>query len=402
MPRWAKDQYNSDETDSYEADIVGKYQWGDTSLRVLAGYADRVDSYHQYGHVRGNWNTPYDWNMTNPATWDRYYIGSDSYALRWDNSEDKNHDKGYYAGMTLGLFKDRLMVLAGARSTANDKSGNSVWLDNTPEAIKAGTAGPGSLASPNHHAAATTPQAGVLYKLTPEVSVYASYSKSFVPANDYLLKAWVRTGEAKPTYGSGYEAGIKTSLFDGRISSTLTVYDILNNDILRHVDYSNPANPSQILEDTVQSGQDESKGIEFDINYSPVNNWQVYASYSYDDAGVKNDVQFPNRVGRRLVNSVRNTANLWTKYNFTTGVLKNAFIGGGFNYIGGQVYDETPGTYREKCTLLNAIAGYDFKAKGFPMTLTLNGKNLSNKLYRPGVAGNGRPRELQLTLTTKF
>ena len=156
----------------------------------------------------------------------------------------------------------------------------------------------------------------------------------------------------------------------------------------------------------MQSGEDESKGVEFDINYSPVNNWQLYASYSHNDAKVKNDEQAPGRVGLRLQNSIPDAVNLWTRYNFTKGALENVFIGGGFNYIGGQVFiDDNPAardypTYTY--TLISAMAGYNFHAAGHPMTLTLNGSNLANKFYRTASQGNGRPRQIQLTLRTTF
>jgi iron complex outermembrane receptor protein len=207
-----------------------------------------------------------------------------------------------------------------------------------------------------------------------------------------------------PTTGSGYEAGVKTSLFNGRISSTLTVYQIQNKNIVREFNLDDPSLPAgnKALYNRVQSGEDEAKGVEFDTNYSPMDNWQIYASYAYNDAGVKNDVAHPERVGYRLVDSIRNTANLWTRYDFKTGALEKVFIGGGFNYIGGQVYNENPGTFRANYTLISAMVGYNFKSAGHPMTVTVNGKNLTDKFYRTGAQGNGRPREIQLTLRTTF
>jgi iron complex outermembrane receptor protein len=401
IARWGKEQFDSYETDSYEADVVGKYVWGDTSLRFLGGFSDSKNTRHAWGHDTAAWDTssvPPAWDLTNPSTWDRTFNGSDTFGLVRGNAMTQTHDKGFYAGLTLGLFKERLLLLGGARRTESSIDSHLEQWDYTPGSP---TFGYSVRDVTNFDSKATTPQMGVLYKVTPEVSVYASYSKSFVPSTTYLAKAWVPTGPAKPTFGEGYEAGIKTSLFDGRISSTLTVYDIKNTNIIRYVLYQNP-NGGANLQDVVQSGQDESKGVEFDINYSPVDNWQLYASYAYCDAGVKNDESNPGRVGYRLVNSVRNTANLWTRYDFKTGPLANTFIGGGFNYIGGQVFSENPTTYRETYTLYSAMAGYKFKMSGHPVTMTINGKNLGNKFYRPGSQGNGRPREIQVTFTTTF
>jgi outer membrane receptor protein involved in Fe transport len=62
--------------------------------------------------------------------------------------------------------------------------------------------------------------------------------------------------------------------------------------------------------------------------------------------------------------------------------------------------DRTYPTYTY--TLISAMVGYNFKAAGHAMTLVVNGTNLADKFYRTAAQGNGRPREIQFTLRTKF
>lgn len=74
---------------------------------------------------------------------------------------------------------------------------------------------------------AFSPRIGIVYQPIEPVSLYASYSRSFVP-ND----SRTRTGEIiEPTRGTQYEAGIKTELLDNKLSATLAAYEIAKTNI---------------------------------------------------------------------------------------------------------------------------------------------------------------------------
>lgn len=67
-----------------------------------------------------------------------------------------------------------------------------------------------------------TQRAGLLYQLTPQVGLFANASTSFKPQSDLDAAG----NFLKPEEGVGYEVGIKSELFDDRLSTTLAAFHI--------------------------------------------------------------------------------------------------------------------------------------------------------------------------------
>jgi len=90
---------------------------------------------------------------------------------------------------------------------------------------------------------------------------------------------------------------------------------------------------------------------------------------------------------------------LWTRYDFSSGNLQGAYVGGGFNIVRDQtLLPDGPPSSRQSYTLLNALAGYSWLSGGRRMSLELAGKNLGGATYRPSQSTRSRPREVLLTL----
>ena len=319
-------------------------------------------------------------------------------------------DESVYGGATFGFFDDRLLVLAGWRLTSTE----SRLTDNLT-----------GQSQPQMTASAVTPQYGVLYKLTPQLSLYASYAESFVAGSQILKNPDGTTSPAKPTEGHGYEIGVKADLFGGRLSGTLTCFDIRNKNIVNDLALLNPATGFQNIFN-IQSGEQRSRGVELDATATVTDNWQLYLSYSYMDARITefsgNDAailaQDPNTLDAAgkanyknvagfhnapLQMSAPHLANLWTRYNFTHGTLKGVYVGGGFNFV----YDQTilpngPESANQTYTLLNALVGYSWGWRDHRISMDLMGKNLADEHYRPSQSSRSRPRELLLTLSARF
>lgn len=412
-------QTYTNEGDTFEAHAVGKYDFGPTSLRLLLGaqYVDRSFD---------NWaaQAPNDpalgsdptasplplWDLTDPSTWDR--VVTIPYAALTENETDYSvdfTDKSVYGGSTFGFFDDRLLVLAGWRLTSTEnRLTNNLTQQRDPEFTE--------------HV--VTPQYGVLYKLNPELSLFASYAESFVPGTQMLRNPDGTTTAAKPTEGEGYDFGLKADLLGGRVSSTLTFFDVSNRNIVN--DLAHTDSTGSVVIYNVQSGEQRSRGVEFDATATLSDNWQLYFSYSYMDARIiefsGNDAailaQDPSTLDaagqenyrnvKRLHNaplqmSAPQLANLWTRYNFTQGGLRGLYVAGGANFV----YDQTllpdgPESSHQTYTLLNAKAGYEWTWRGRRMSLDLMGKNLTDEHYRPSQSTRGRPREFLLSLSARF
>ena len=408
---------NSDDT--YGAHAVGKYTLGDTSLRLLVG--------GQYSSRRfDNWaaQAPNDpalgsdptasplplWDLSNPATWNRHV--SIPLAALTENATDTTTDyvdKSVYGGSTFGFFGDRLLVLAGWRRTATKSQLDNHLTGQSQAKITA---------------SAVTPQYGVLVKVTPELAAFASYAESFVPGTQILRNPDGTSRAAEPTQGRGYDIGLKADFFNGRLSGTLTFFDIRNRNIVNDLAVTDAQGNVVIY--NVQSGEQRSRGFELDTTAALSDNWQLYFSYSRmkaritefsgNDAAIlaqdpatldasglvnyKNVLRFHNAP---LQMSAPHLDNLWTRYNFTQGGLQGLYLVGGANFVRDQtILPDGPASSRQTYTLINAGIGYAWRSKGRWMSVDLMGKNLTDEKYRPSQSTRGRPREFQLTYVARF
>lgn len=405
--------------DTFEIQGVGKYQIKDTKLRLLLGAEYNKRSFNNWAGQAPNdpslGSNPTEsplplWDLRNPATWNRaVQLLLSSLTANTTSQNTTYSEKSAYAGTTFEFFEDNLLVLAGLRFT----SAENQLHDNIT-----------SLDDPKQTADALTPQYGILYKIKPEYSVYASYAQSFVPGSQTLRSPNGTTSSADPTKGRGYDVGLKFDLTSIRASGTLTFFEVDNRNIVNDLAATNSA--GSVVISNVQSGKQRSRGIEFDTTLTMMDNWQLYFSYSYMDARILefsgNDAailaQNPTTLSgpdlanyrnvrlfhnARLQMSAPHMANMWTRFDFNHDGPRGTYIGGGFNFIYEQtILPDGPKNSRQTYTLLNAMGGYRWMWKEHKMSADLMGKNLINEHYRPSQSTRGRPREFLVTLTGRF
>ncbi|MEO8806818.1 MAG: TonB-dependent receptor, partial [Burkholderiaceae bacterium] len=400
--------------ETFSVDAVGQLRFGDTNLRVLLGAQ----------HVRRRFDNragqaPNDpalgsdpiasplplWDLRDPSTWNRHVdIPSSTLTANPSDARTDSTDQSVYAGSTLGFFDDRLLLLAGWRLTST----RSVLTNQLTQQVDQLAARKG------------TPQFGVLYKLTPQLAAFASYAESFVPGARILNRLDGSMAPAEPSEGKGFDLGLKAELLDGRVSGTLSVFDLRNSRIVNDLAQTNAAGSVVIY--NLQSGEQRSRGVELDLTITPTKQWQIYLSYSHinarivevtgndaavlaqdpatlDAAGQLNYKNVSLLHNARLQMSAPNLANLWTRYDLGSGGLQGAYVGGGFNIVRDQTQlPDGPASSRQSYTLFNALAGYSWLSGGHRMSLELAGKNLFDATYRPSQSSRARPREVLLTL----
>jgi iron complex outermembrane recepter protein len=410
--------------DTYEPQAVGSYHFGGTSLRLLLGaqYVERnFDNWAAQAPNNPAFDPPVgdtsypgspfpQWNLADPATWDR--SASVPTSILTASRTDRHivyRDRSFYGGSTFGFFADRLLVLAGLRQTQTESQLTDHLTGTSQTRIDT---------------SAMTPQYGALYKLTPGLAVFASYAESFVPGTQALNNIDGSYSTPKPTEGRGYDLGIKADLFDRRLSGTLTFFDIRNRNIVNDFAVTDSGGTTNIY--NVQSGEQRSRGVEFDTTITPTDHWQIYFSYSYmkarivefsgDDnailaqdpaqldaagqANYKNVLRFHDAP---LQMSAPHLANLWTRYNFISEGLRGLYVGVGANVVHDQtILSDTPKDAHQTYTLVNALLGYSWGSPAQRTSIELMGKNLSNEQYRPSQSSRSRPREFLLTLKAKF
>ncbi|MDU7153588.1 MAG: TonB-dependent siderophore receptor, partial [Enterobacter sp.] len=72
-----------------------------------------------------------------------------------------------------------------------------------------------------------TPKLGLVYKLTPSVSLFANYSQTFMPQSS--IASYI--GDLPPETSNAYEVGAKFDLFDG-VTANIALFDIHKRNVL--------------------------------------------------------------------------------------------------------------------------------------------------------------------------
>jgi iron complex outermembrane receptor protein len=241
-------------------------------------------------------------------------------------------------------------------------------------------------ASDNYNQFALSPKFGLVYQpVLNKLSVFANYMNAFYnlsPSQQYdadgnptgIIKSF------KPENGNQLEFGIKTNLFEDKLSATVSFYDIKVKDRL----YPDPVN----INNSLQGGKVGSKGFEIDINANPFAGFNIIAGYSHNESkvliGNPDGSDFYNEPGRAQGGQgPRDLGNLWATYKFISGSLKDFGLGLGGNYAGVyKVIDNSrTGVFElPSYTLLNASVFYNADRYRF----TFNANNITNEKYYIG------------------
>lgn len=265
--------------------------------------------------------------------------------------------------------------------------------------------------SPNENSftnEAWLPRVGITYAVSKSVNVYGTWLEGFQPQSNTVTlmpntggfyNASKSAALFEPLVSDLKEMGIKTTLWDGKLSVNAAVYEINQENIL--INAGIPDYPDSLI----TRGADRSRGFEIEVAGFILPDWQVNASYSYIDAKIRKDSK-AELAGARKENTPFNSANLWTRYNFRKGtVLKDLGIGLGLQYSGDKVPWFTRAFKVPAYTLLD-MALYYHPGKS-NMQLALNVNNVMDKTYWIGAQNYlrlfpGAPRNVMITATYKF
>ncbi|HLP25474.1 MAG TPA: TonB-dependent receptor [Acidobacteriota bacterium] len=241
------------------------------------------------------------------------------------------------------------------------------------------------------------PSLGLLYLVNSQLSLYASYSESFIPNSLTAFDANDRNG-FDPETARQVEIGGKAELLDGKLNATLSLYDIHKENVLVSTGLFTPAgNPISQL-----NGAERSKGVEFQVAWLPVPHWQVQGGLSYGDARITASTT-PALVNSRILDSPRVTANFWSRYNVPAGALRGLGVGLGVTYGSSRPTSLTPIVLPSN-TLVDTAVYYQVGRYHFAVNLanTLDRKYIaSSSVNRRGLMP-GAPRTVTFTVRANF
>jgi len=245
------------------------------------------------------------------------------------------------------------------------------------------------------------PRIGLTYSVSKSINVYGTYLMGYqLQSNSDNLSNFAGAGSTfAPMKSDLKEIGMKANLFNGKLMLNSAIYEINETNLLLNA--QSAANPDSL----VLGGALKSQGFEIDLAGFILPNWQIAASFSYINATyVKADD--PTLVGLRLENTPVNSANLWTRYNFShRTALKNMGIGLGVQYMS----EEYPWFSRQFLipahTLVDMAIYYTPPKSRMQLGVKVN--NLTNEVYWFGAFSYvrlfpGTPRNYLFTATYKF
>ena len=166
---------------------------------------------------------------------------------------------------------------------------------------------------------AFSPRVGLVYQPIEPISLYTSFSRSFIPNTDTTSD-----GETiEPERGTQFEVGVKGEF--GKFSTTLAAYEITKTNITR----TDPDNDDF----SIPIGEVKSRGIELDVAGEPLSGWNIIASLFFNDAFISEGDE-DNPEDDTLINAPGSGASLWTTYEIQKGSLQGLGFGAGLFYVG--------------------------------------------------------------------
>lgn len=326
--------YNEQNYTSAQVNLNGEFNTGKINHKVLVGTdADYgvADSYTYFNPTNNkNYGTSYFYGtnggsdllyLDNPSTWAE---GSMPESQKLEKTRINTRRIGAYAQDFISLTKE-FKVIAGLRWS---------YIENMPTL---NTKFKTNLKSEVNNSAtsdqAISPKAGLVYTPNENLSVFATYTNSFIANTGQTIY-----NEAlKPTTVDQYEIGAKKNIWNNAVAINLSLYQIINQNSYQTALFtaSGAANVDSNFKEFV--GKMRSRGVELDITGNPMSNLSIIGGISYNNSVY---LDTPEKIGyvekQRLVRTPATTANLSLFYTFTQGI-KGLKIGASAYYIGDRL-----------------------------------------------------------------
>lgn len=334
---FARRNYQRQENWVVNQDFLGNYKLGTIENQSAAGFT-LTDEYNRAAFTN---STTFGtggiqaFPIANPQMNNAVVPAYESYApVSTTGSWTNNRRSTYYYQHQATLIPDRLILVGGASKA-------TLQINDVPAVTGRALAGGTRVVNFDE----TLHRYGVVVNATKDIAFFALDSTTFAPQgnsntrdiNGVLLPAQV---------GKGRELGVKTALFDGKLSATLSYYDMeLTNVAVLQGGISAVTGQNYFI----ASGLQKQKGWDGTIAYAPIPEWQIMVT------GYKGTVK--DQTGATVNNTYSSLYSFFTRYDFRDGGLKGVGIGGGASKTGGNIF--------------TALGGYTFPVGEAPHPVTL-------------------------------
>ena len=292
----------------------------------------------------------------------------------------KTKESALYGALRLKPTDD-LSVILGARVVDYDRKGTMTY--NAAQTIPT--------LDDSKKTGKPIPYAGIVYDLSANHSVYASYTEIFTPQsyfdrNDKVLA---------PMTGKSYEAGLKSEYFDGALNTSFALFMIKQDN---YAEYDGVRDNGEDAYKAIDGTK--TKGFEAEISGEVARGWQLRAGYTY---ALRRD-----KDGKRInSNHPEQLFKLATSYQLD-GDLKDLTVGGNVSWQG-STYSELDSSIKADAkegsfAVVGLMARYDISQN---LSATVNLNNVFDREYLSGYGlystyYYGDPRNLMLGMKYSF
>jgi len=337
-------------------------------------------------------------SISNPVA---IYVGPINYTVTArQRSQTENQAVYLFDTLEIGSMFE---LNAGLRYEHNDAVFRAVPLLVYPP----GTAVPsaGELAPQRSDETLFSYRVGVVFKPTPNTSLYAAFANARTPSSSTVRlgctsgtgATFVNFCNAAPETARGFEIGAKADLFNRRLQLTAALFRNERSNF--RVASNEPGAPDpQVLD-----GRSRVDGIALGISGNITPEWTIFANYTYLDAEVVqsvsdfclanpgpaclNSAAIPDpQAGDRLIQTPRHSGSLFTTYRLPFGLE----IGYGLTYQGKiatfqRTLLQRTQYFADDWLIHRAFVSYSFVPG---LTAQLNVQNFTNAHYFTGIRNN--------------
>ncbi|WP_336335444.1 TonB-dependent siderophore receptor [Pseudomonas putida] len=254
-----RDQY------SFDGYFSGPFELAGRTHSLVVGASHRVSKWDDIGGPILT-NGSFDLIAFNPITWDPNSVSKPSGIdmTAWDRKQ-RIEQSGIYTTARFSITDPLTLILGGRvdwyHLEALQHDGGFPYGEADYKAVRE-----------------VTPYAGLVYDLNDTYSIYASWTRIFQPQSEQTPGG----GVLEPIQGTNYEIGLKGEHFDGRLNTSVAIFQV-------NLENLPDALPSSQCQNAFTScytaaGEIRSRGIEFEATGALTENWQISAGYTYNRA----------------------------------------------------------------------------------------------------------------------
>ena len=233
---------------------------------------------------------------------------------------------------------------------------------------------------------ALAPKLGLVYQVVKnQVSIFGNYMSGFQnqapriqpDASQLVLD---------PVYAVQSEGGVKVEVFNKKLSTTISYYNIAIDNAIR-IDAEGFA---------VQDGKQVSEGFDIEMIANPLPGLNIIAGYAYNDNRIVKATD-ESIEGNKATNSPEHVGNFWASYVFQNN-LEGLGIGFGGSYVGeNYMFSDNIFTIPEYAIFNTSVF---YNQQNWRLGLKLN--NLTNEKYWTMWGAPQAPANFAANLTLRF